>query len=227
MFSASYYLSYKNALKKFNENAVERNNELILSLEERRMLGSTEQLANNNDAETDSVDPDNTLESTGQNTGDLSVPVDTISEDTIMPTTQYKLETYDLVTGNMTEEILQIPSYLVGLNREEVIEYLHNYMEDLPWSEYEKGLYTFNLLAFSKDNIVLRKVYNSDLVEYKFYLKSQNGYIVVYYGDQKTVYEYTEVSVEDLTQFEQIQLEEGIFIKDLDALYSALENYSS
>jgi hypothetical protein len=222
MFSASYYLSYKSALKKFNENAVERNNELILSLEERQMLNPTEQLVENG-GDTDNEDINSTLESTDN----LSVPVDTITEDTILPTTQYKLEIYDLVTGNMTEEILQIPSYLVGLTREQVIEYLHNYLEDLPWSEFEKGLYAYDLLAFSKDNIVLRKVYNSELVEYKYYLKSQNGYIVVYYGDQKTVYEYTEVSVENLTQFEQIQLEEGLFIKDLDELYSALENYSS
>lgn len=222
MFSASYYLSYKSALKKFNENAVERNNELILSLEERQMLNPTEQLVENG-GDTDNEDINSTLESTDN----LSVPVDTITEDTILPTTQYKLEIYDLVTGNMTEEILQIPSYLVGLTREQVIEYLHNYLEDLPWSEFEKGLYAYDLLAFSKDNIILRKVYNSELVEYKYFLKSQNGYIVVYYGDQKTVYEYTEVSVENLTQFEQIQLEEGVFIKDLDELYSALENYSS
>jgi hypothetical protein len=222
MFSASYYLSYKSALKKFNENAVERNNELILSLEERQMLNPTEQLVENG-GDTDNEDINSTLESTDN----LSVPVDTITEDTILPTTQYKLEIYDLVTGNMTEEILQIPSYLVGLTREQVIEYLHNYLEDLPWSEFEKGLYAYDLLAFSKDNIILRKVYNSELVEYKYFLKSQNGYIVVYYGDQKTVYEYTEVSVENLTQFEQIQLEEGLFIKDLDELYSALENYSS
>ena len=65
------------------------------------------------------------------------------------------------------------------------------------------------------------------MVEYQFFLKSQNGKIVIYFGDQKTVYEYTEVAVDHLTQYEQIKLEEGIFVKDEEELYSILENYSS
>jgi hypothetical protein len=232
MFSACYYLSYKSALNKFNENAVERNNDLVVTLDGKQSLQNGEQQVADNSPIGQNGQNSNTSESDITNTnvaGDSNagIPVDTMKKETILPTTQYKLETYDLVTGNMKDDILNIPSYLVGLNRDEVIEYLHDYMLDLPWSEFEKGLQSFDLLTFSKENIVLRKIYNSELVEYKYYLKSKNGFIVVYYGDQKTIYEYTEVSVDGLTQFEQTQLEEGIFIKDLDALYSALENYSS
>jgi len=57
----------------------------------------------------------------------------------------------------MKEEILPTPSYLIGLNREEVIQYLHDYTQDLPLNEFEKGLMTFELMIFSQDNIVLRK----------------------------------------------------------------------
>jgi len=230
MFSTCYYLSYKNALNQFNENAVEQNNELILSLENKGLLQAEGQQSSddtgtnllnqeailNTEANTESIDTDNT-----------SVAVDTVTEDTILPTTQYKLQTYDIVNGNMEEEILPTPSYLVGLNREEVIEYLYDYMQDLTWNEFEKGLTSFELMVFSKQNVVLRKTYNIDLVENQYYLKSQDGYIVVYYGDKKTVFDYTAVSVEPLTQFEKLQLEEGIFVKDLDELYAVLENYSS
>nr|WP_253294652.1 BofC C-terminal domain-containing protein [Anaerocolumna aminovalerica] len=100
-------------------------------------------------------------------------------------------------------------------------------MNDLTFDEFKNGLTSFELLTFSEKKVTLRKTYNKDLVENQFFLKSQNGKIVVYYGDQKTVYEYTEVTVEHLTQYEQLKLEEGIFVKDEEELYSILENYSS
>jgi hypothetical protein len=51
--------------------------------------------------------------------------------------------------------------------------------------------------------------------------------MVAYYGDQKTVFDYTGVSIENLSDYEKQQLKEGIFVKDLDELYALLENYSS
>lgn len=230
MFSICYYLSYKNALKQFNENAVERNNELILSLENNGLLQNTKQQITQTPVPgTENLEAvqNEKVNVEGTNNSDASIAVDTMMEETILPSTQFTLQTYDIKSTKMQEEILPTPSYLVGLTRNEVIEYLDAYMEDLSWNEFEKGLTAFELMQFSKQKIVLRKTYNVDLVENKYYIKSQNGYIVVFYGDQKTVYDYTSVSVENLSQAEQQQLEEGIFVKDLDELYAVLENYSS
>ncbi len=221
MFSACYYLSYKNALRDFNENAVERNKELILSLENNGLLQlDGRQETNTGDAET-------SVKETVQDTADADVAVDTVKEDIILPTTQYTLQTYDIITGVTNEEELPTPSYLIGLNREEVIQYLNDYMQDLPLNEFQKGLVSFEVMLFSEDNIVLKKTYNEDKVVYQYFLKEQNGYIVAYYGDQKTVFDYTGVSVENLSEYEQQQLKNGIYVKDLDELYALLENYSS
>ena len=228
MFSVCYYLSYKNALKQFNENAVERNSELILSLENNGLLNNPQgQVVNQAemDSTTDNISKEQSEEGSEYNGN--SILVDTVAEDMVLPATKYALQTFDIKTGTMEEEILPAPSYLVGLTRNQVIEYLHDYMLDLTWNEYEKGLTAFELLQFSKDKVVLRKTYNAELVDNKYYLSTQNGYIVVYYADKKTVFDYTSVSVENLSQYEQIQLEEGIFVKDLDELYAILENYSS
>lgn len=231
MFSACYYLSYKNALKDFNESAVERNNELIMSLENNGYLHISGQ-ENINRADTDNTaqepvqNADNNIENTVDDITDPSVPVDKV-EDTILPTTEYTLQTYDVETGTTNEEVLPTPSYLIGLTREDVIQYLKDYMQDLPLNEFQKGLVSFEVMSFSADNIVLKKTYDADNVEYKYYLKEQNGYIVAYYGDQKTVFDYTGVSIENLSAFEQQQLQEGIAVKDLDELYALLENYSS
>lgn len=221
MFIVCYYFSYKNALKQFNAHAIEQNKELILSLEKDGLLQAKQETGTKN---TDTADETNAQ--TADNSREDSVAAEA-SQDTILPTTKYILQTYNTKTGNLEEETLPIPSYLVGLTRQEVIDYLYNYMQDLSWNEYEKGLTSFELMKFSPDDIVLRKGYNPEQVVNKYYLKSVNGYIVVYYGDKKTVYDYTSVSVKDLTQSEQQQLEEGIYVKDEDELYAVLENYSS
>jgi hypothetical protein len=253
MFSACYYLSYKNALKDFNESAVERNNQLILSLENNGLL----QLNGQQNSDKAQVSPpaqkpvqnaadnqntsDNLTTAKNQsttddanvnaskdteNTTDTSIAVDAVTSN-ILPTTEYTLQTYDAKTGVTNEEVLPTPSYLIGLTREEVIQYLKDYMEDLPLNEFQKGLISFEVISFSKDKIVLKKTYNADKAENKYYLKEQNGYIVAYYGDQKTVFDYTGVSIENLSDYEKQQLKEGIFVKDLDELYALLENYSS
>ncbi len=228
MFSACYYLSYKNALRDFNENAVERNKEFILSLENNGLLQlSDNQETNSKDGEVSDQESAQSAEDNTENTTDASVAVDTAKEDTILPTTQYTLQTYDIKTSVTDEEVLPTPSYLIGLNREEVIQYLNDYMQDLPLNEFQKGLVSFEVVLFSKDNIILKKTYNEDRIVYQYFLKEQNGYIVAYYGDQKTVFDYTGVSVENLSEYEQQQLKDGIFVKDLDELYALLENYTS
>lgn len=238
MFSVCYFLSYRNALKKFNENAVERNKDLILSLEQNGFLqidkeGNSTNIAQNvgngqtGNSTTNTNNSDAISNANNLNSEESTMTVDTVDEAIILPSTQYILQTYDITTGNMTEEELKVPSYLVGLTRLQVIEYLHNYMNDMNLDEFKNGLNAFELLTFSENKVTLRKTYNKDLVENQFFIKSQNGKIVVYYGDQKTVYEYTEVTVEHLTQYEQLKLEEGIFVKDEEELYSILENYSS
>ncbi len=231
MFSACYYLSYKNALKDFNESAVERNNELIMSLENNGYLHlSGQDNVNRADIDNTAQEPvlnaDNNIENTVDDITDPSVPVDKV-EDTILPTTEYTLQTYDVETDTTKEEVLPTPSYLIGLTREDVIQYLKDYMQELPLNEFQKGLVSFEVMSFSTDNIVLKKTYDADKVEYKYYLKEQNGYIVAYYGDQKTVFDYTGVSIENLSAFEQQQLQEGIAVRNLDELYALLENYSS
>lgn len=220
MFSMCYYLSYKNALKQFNSNAVERNKELILSLEQNGLLIGNEENENTGDevVNNNPVDVIDTEE---------GIEVDSISE-VITPSTNYKLQIYDIKNGTMTEEIEKTsPGYLVGLNREEVIEYLYDYMQDLSYSDYAKGLTNFELIRFSKDEITIRKTYNIDKVVNEFYLTTQNDCIVIYYGDAKTVYEYTKLPITNLTQFEKMQLENGIYVKDLTELYALLENYTS
>ncbi len=231
LFTAGYYFSYQKALEDFNRTAEERNKELLMSLEDKGLILVQDELADNT-----SNSLDNNKNTSKSNPGDNDIDpsfidkgqaVDNIDEIIVLPTTKYILQTYNVVKDEKLEEELKVPSYLVGLNREEVVDYLDNYMKDLPWNEFKDGLSSYELLLFSDQEILIRKTYNPDLVEYQFYIKTIDDVIVVFYSDQKTVYDYTNLSTDRLSNEEKTELEEGYYIKDIDELYAVLENYTS
>lgn len=197
LFSGSYYLSYKAALKQFNQNATQKDNQLLKTVQENKL----------------------------ENLED-SIEVDYVV-DTVKPSTKYTLEVYNVKENSFSKEILGTPDYLIGLKREEIISYLADYMKDVPLDEYEKGLISYELVSFSKSDVVLRKTYNSDNIKYKYYIVVLDGYVTVYYSDKKTVYEYTDIEHKNLSEEEQNKLVDGYYVEDQEELYGILEGYTS
>lgn len=60
-----------------------------------------------------------------------------------------------------------------------------------------------------------------------FYIMELDGYVTVYEGDKTTVYEYTTIRVEDLPEYLQEDVREGLKVTSLRQVYGFLENYSS
>lgn len=197
LFSGSYYLSYKAALKQFNQNATQKDNQLLKTVQENKL----------------------------ENLDD-SIEVDYVV-DTVKPGTKYTLEVYNVKENSFSKEILGTPDYLIGLTREEIISYLADYMKDVPLDEYEMGLISYELVSFSKSDVVLRKTYNSDNIKYKYYIVVLDGYVTVYYSDKKTVYEYTDIEHKNLSEDEQNKLVDGYYVEDQEELYGILEGYTS
>lgn len=203
MFSACYYMSYLHALNNFNQRAIERKDQLIALAEK---LEPTQAVTKEENE---------------------SVPVDTKSETTVLPTTNYVLELYDMKTNTTETQELNPPAFLVGLTRNEIIEYLANYMNDLPLSEYNKGLIAYELVAFSDKEIIIKKTYHEDFVPFRFYVVVKDGFVVVFNSDLKSVYSYTHIEAQTLPEKDRIALSQGIYVNSLDELYSLLESYSS
>jgi hypothetical protein len=203
MFSTCYYISYLRALNEFNKRAIERNNNLTQ------------------------------LEATPESTPPLimenveSWEANTKSAVKILPSTKYILETYDKKTDTNESLELNPPGYLIGLTREEVIEYLDNYMKDMTLSEFNKGLTAYELQSFSDQEVVVRKSYDETLVPSRFYVVVKNGFVVVYNSDLKSVYTYTQIEAENLPEQDRIALSTGIYVDNLEELYALLESYSS
>ena len=60
-----------------------------------------------------------------------------------------------------------------------------------------------------------------------YYLIEEGGFLVVYASDRKTVYEYTDISLEYLPENLQKEIQNGKYIETSESLYGFLENYSS
>lgn len=60
-----------------------------------------------------------------------------------------------------------------------------------------------------------------------YVITQKDGYVIVYYGDGKTVYEYTSIKVSELPDDIREKLSEGIEVSELSDIYGFLENYSS
>lgn len=60
-----------------------------------------------------------------------------------------------------------------------------------------------------------------------YYLQELNGFIAVYQHDKKTVFEYTDIRMEELPNDLAREIKEGKKLLSLEAVYGFLENYSS
>lgn len=203
LFSACYYMSYRRALYEFNKNAIER-------IEHYEMLEVK--------VEPTDVPP---IEN------DVTEEVTTQISEIVLPSTNYILEVYDKSTNSLESQELNPPAYLVGLSREEIIEYLDEYMSDMTLSEYNKGLIAYELQSFSEDEVVIRKSYDATAVPFRFYVVVKNGYVVVYNSDLKSIYNYTGIEASGLPEKDRIELSQGIYINSLEELYGLLESYTS
>jgi len=203
MFIMCYYLSYLHALNNFNKKAIERKEQLNMLLE----------------------NEDQPILEADKKDNDVVPAVGDVIK--VMPNTKYVLEIYDMKNDTTTRQEANPPAHLVGLTRQEVIDYLKDYMKDLPLSEYNKGLISAELVYFSDEEIVIRKSYNEDFLPYRYYVVIKDGYIVVYNSDLKSIYRYTSIDAKSLPEEDRLELIQGIYVNSLDELYSLLESYSS
>lgn len=149
------------------------------------------------------------------------------SDDTLGIDTVYQVQKYDVVNDTTTTEYDTLPEEFVGFTRNDVDAYCKEYMDLLPVEEYLEGLQSIGVVSFSKERIVIKKIYDSSKIEYRYYLIAVEGEVVVYYGDKKTVYEYTGIETKNLSDEAKKELKNGIEVSNEDELFSILENYTS
>jgi len=206
LFGLCYYWSFKTALLHYNKKAVEQNTEILNELLE--YSGKSEKMLQ-------------------QLLGDGDTVEAATSSETLRPNASYFLETCYLQSQTEDREQLALPGFMVGTTRKELLAYIDGYMESMPVNEFLDGLVSYEIVSFNADRVVLRKTYDEGKVENQFYVCASGGFVVVYYSDLKTIYEYTEILCEGLPPEVQLTLENGFYVKDAKELYSILEGYTS
>lgn len=63
--------------------------------------------------------------------------------------------------------------------------------------------------------------------EDSFIIREKDGYVIVYYSDNQTVFEYTTIEVQYLPENIQKELKTGRKAENVGQVYGFLENYSS
>lgn len=149
------------------------------------------------------------------------------SGNTLVENAVYQIQSYNSVTDTTTTDYESLPSDMVGYTMEDAESFCEEYMNHMPVEDFLDGLQSMSVVSFATDRLVVRKSYDITMVKFRFYLIASHGEVVVYYGDMKTVYEETGISVDTLSKADRKALKNGIEVKDEEELFGILENYSS
>lgn len=147
-----------------------------------------------------------------------AVEADNVKTIVVNQNMSYIRERYDLDTDTLTEELAPVPSDMVGLSRQELVDYL---------KEISKDGQSFELMSFSNNSITIRETIKEILPVFQFYLIDENGYLIIYdlKDDESKV--ATNISIEEFPQKEQEALMDGKGFESMVELYNYLESYTS
>ena len=142
--------------------------------------------------------------------------------------TVYLIEEVDLTDGTVQEKEESMPIKYIGLDRDSLLEELASYDINPPLTELERGFETIELTAFSKDRVVVCKYYKPAKDENQgFYLMVADHFVVVYQGDQRTLYMNTDILLENLNDELQAEIMQGKYVETEEEILNFLESYSS
>ena len=152
-------------------------------------------------------------------------------ETAIIPTvdlnTEYIIIKENIITGETEELMEELPSRFVGMSRRELEEYFVDYAKCPVLKDREQGFINASVESYSPQKLVVKKTYEPLHLEEKFYLKAEENYVVVYYGDNSTVYMYTNIRMDSLPEETRAEIEACKEIDTYENLYSFLESYTS
>lgn len=132
---------------------------------------------------------------------------------------------YDNKGGYLYETDEKLPSYLVNLNREQITNFYEAIYGDFSETDGGTAIEKAQLISFSPEMVVVKKF--CEKPDRSFFITAKDGTVVVYYEDKETLYEDTDIPVDQLSPEEQEQLAEGICAENAEELFSILESYTS
>lgn len=185
--------------------------------------GKTGVLSNaNSHAMSGTVSSGDLAEDSGEAVFEAAARSETLSTDT-----KYVLEETDTITHAIVETVGKLPPKYIGMDRQQFLTAMESYAAYPPLSEKERGFVGLEVLAFSRERVVVQMNYRYLQPGSSFYLAVQNNELVVYLEDKETIYINTGILLDELPEEVQKQVIQMIFVEDEASLYSILEAYTS
>lgn len=154
-----------------------------------------------------------------------------IVETAVIPTvdmnTEYIIIKENIITGETTSITEDLPSQFVGMSREDIEDYFTVYAMSPVLEDREDGFINAMVESYSPEQLIVKKVYEPIYLEECFYLRAEENYVVVYYGDNSTVYMYTGIRMDTLPEETRQEIENCKKIDSYESLYSFLESHTS
>lgn len=149
------------------------------------------------------------------------------TSETLNVETKYVLEERDIYRDTVVETTWRLPDKYVGMNREQFLDAMKEYEAFPPLTEMQRGFVSLEVLAFSREKVVVQMNYRVVLPTDSFYLAVYDNKVVVLLDDRETVYIETDIKLETLPEEEQEEIINMMFIEDEAGLYDFLEAHSS
>ncbi|MFQ9933900.1 MAG: hypothetical protein ACLRVQ_05660 [Lachnospiraceae bacterium] len=149
---------------------------------------------------------------------------------------KYILEAYNSETEQSSTLEDTIPVELVGLTRNQVIEFIGENPDY--FGENDEIVRNVMLVSFSENRIVIRKnveiaeetteyEFNIGDNEPKYYIFLIDNAVIVYKEDKTTVYMETGITADELDETVAQELIMGVAVKNISELYRLLESYTT
>jgi hypothetical protein len=135
----------------------------------------------------------------------------------------YTEECYNTDTDELTTQELKMPVEYIGLTRDDVIDYLTTYKNNVS----DETLINIQLVSFSKDSIVVRKTVCNPIAIYNYYVISEKNIIKIYNANRDVLYIDTGIDISNLEEEYIEELNNGFYIETIHELYNYLEGVTS
>ena len=148
-------------------------------------------------------------------------------QEKISANTRYVLEERDLLKSETMTTEWTVPPKYVGMNRESFLEAMKRYENSPPLVELERGFVGLQVLSFSSERVIVQMNYRYVQPGSSFYIACLDNEVIVLLEDGKTVYLYTGIALEKLSDKLQSEIIQMKYIEDEKTLYDFLETSSS
>jgi hypothetical protein len=167
--------------------------------------------------------------SNGDNSVDDAVLVSLLGGSSINADTIYVIQEYSRSTRTLTEEIIPVPENFIGMDHTVFNRVMADFDRYPTLSEMQRGMISCEVISFSPSRVVIRKTYDDAAEEIKpgYYLVNDNGLIIVYLGDLKTVFMNTSIEFHSLPAALQEEIMFSKYVEGQEELFGFLEAYSS